>query len=316
MPRGRNKKSRSIQLLEYLAVRAAVGIAQLLPLRVLYTVGATLGHLFYLLAARRRAIALDNLRQAYRGTIAEAKLRALARQSFSSFFFTAMEFIKMRLFLPKSANTDDLRTYPQAIRDLFTKARRIHDEAHGCIFVTPHLGNWELLPPVSSMVGISLAVVVRPLDNPFLERMLYANRAANGQVIIPKRNAFFALQKLLQEGKSIGMLPDQSTKKGILVEFMGRKAMTTPIPAVLAITHQRPVVVVACCRGSSSSGFEGFVSDPIWPTPDYASEKAEIFRITEAMQREMETMIRRHPEQYLWMHDRWKAYRTRKQFLG
>jgi KDO2-lipid IV(A) lauroyltransferase len=303
-------------VLEYLALRAAVALAQLLPLKVLYAVCSTLGQLFYLCAARRRAIALENLRHAYSGTVEAAYLKTLARESFSSFCFTAMEIIKLRLFLGNSAGTDDLATYPQAIRDLFTKAKAIHDQSRGCIFVTPHLGNWELLPLVSSMVGIPLAVVVRPLDNPLLERMLYAKRAANGHVVIPKRNAFFALQKLLQSGKSIGMLPDQSTKKGILVNFMGRKAMTTPIPAVLAVTHLRPVVVVACCRNRDTMDFEGFVSDPIWPTPHYTSEKAEIIRITEAIHREMETIIRLHPEQYLWMHDRWKTYRTKKEFLG
>jgi Kdo2-lipid IVA lauroyltransferase/acyltransferase len=315
LSRRRHKKSRSIHVLEYLAVRFVVAITRVLPLPALYALGRALGGLVFLLAPRRRAIALDNLRQAYHGTLPEAALRAIARQSFNSFLLTAVEVIKMGLFLPQSADTNDLETYPQAIRDLFAKARRIHDESQGCIFVTPHLGNWELLPKVSSMVGIPLAVVVRPLDNPLLEGMLYANRAGNGQVIIPKRNAFFTLQKLLKDGKSIGMLPDQSTKKGIHVDFMGRKAMTTPIPAVLAITHQRPVVVVACCRSKSSSGFEGFVSDPIWPKPNYTSEKAEIYRITEAIHRQMEAFIRCHPEQYLWMHDRWKSYRSGKQFL-
>jgi Kdo2-lipid IVA lauroyltransferase/acyltransferase len=309
-------KQRSLQVLEYLALRTAVAVSHLLPLKILYAVCGTLGHLFYLCASRRRSIALGNLRYAYPESAEGKYLKALARESCSSFCFTAMEIIKLRLFLGKSAGTDDLTTYPQAIRDLFTKAKAIHDQSHGCIFVTPHLGNWELLPLVSSMVGIPLAVVVRPLDNPFLEQMLYAKRAANGHVLIPKRNAFFALQKLLQGGKSIGMLPDQSTKKGILVDFMGRKAMTTPIPAVLAVTHRRPVVVVACCRNRNSMNFEGFVSDPIWPAAHYASEKAEIIRITEAIHREMETVIHRYPEQYLWMHDRWKDYRTKKQFLG
>jgi KDO2-lipid IV(A) lauroyltransferase len=312
----RSHKPRALQVIEYLALRAAVAVARLLPLKALYAVCGVLGRLFYRCASRRRTIAVENLRHAYAGTIESAYLKTLARESFSSFCFTAMEIIKLRLFLGSPAGTDDLTTDPQAIRDLFTKAKAIHEQSRGCIFVTPHLGNWELLPLVSSMVGIPLAVVVRPLDNPLLERMLYANRAANGHVVIPKRNAFFALQKLLQSGKSIGMLPDQSTKKGILVNFMGRKAMTTPIPAVLAVTHRRPVVVVACCRNRDTMDFEGFVSDPIWPTPHYTSEKAEIIRITEAIHREMETIIRLHPEQYLWMHDRWKVYRTKKQFLG
>ncbi len=312
---GKRRKPQSLQYLQYLGVRTALAIARILPLGVLYAIARFLGNLLYWLGRHRRTIALTNIREAYHGQLDDTSLHLLARRSFTAFFSTAMEIIKLRLFLTDTSDLGDPRIYPESLRSLFAKARKIHDESCGCIFVTPHIGNWELLPHVSAKVGIPLAVVVRPLDNPYLERLLYANRAVDGQIVIPKRNAFFTLQRLLQAGKSIGMLPDQSTKKGVRVDFMGRGAMTTPVPAVLALSYQRPVVVVACCRSNSSIGFEGFVSDPIWPATGYSSEKGEIIRITEAIHKEMETVIRRYPEQYLWMHNRWKIYRTKKQFL-
>jgi Kdo2-lipid IVA lauroyltransferase/acyltransferase len=315
MGKKHKRKLRSVQYLQYLGVRVALVIARLLPLSVLYAAARILGTMLYWFASRRRGIASTNIREACHGDFGETSLDSLVRASFVAFFSTAVEVAKLRLFLTDTTDLGDPRIYPESLRTLFTKAHRIHTESRGCIFVTPHLGNWELLPHVSAKVGIPLAVVVRPLDNPYLERLLYANRAVNGQIVIPKRNAFFTLQKLIQEGKSIGMLPDQSTKKGILVDFMGRAAMTTPVPAILALSYQRPVVVVACCRSKQSLGFEGFVSDPIWPAQHYSSEKAEIIRITEAIHKEMETVIRRYPEQYLWMHNRWKVYRTKKQFL-
>jgi len=176
------------------------------------------------------------------------------------------------------------------------------------------MGNWEVLPHVSAFIGIPLAVVARPLDNELLERLLFSNRSSSGSVIIPKKNAMFVLQKTLRSGKSIGMLPDQSTMKGIVIDFFGRKASTTPVPAILAITYGRPVVVVACCRKKGAYRYEGFVSDPIMPGA-YTSEKDEIFRITEAMTREMETVIRKYPEQYLWIHNRWKTYKGKKELL-
>jgi KDO2-lipid IV(A) lauroyltransferase len=315
MGRKRKPKLRSVQYLQYLGVRTALLITQLLPLSALYATARFLGTLLYRFASRRRDIASTNIRKAFHDDPGDACLDSLVHQSFIAFFSTAVEVAKLRLFLTDTTDLTDSRIYPESLRSLFVKARQVHMESRGCIFVTPHLGNWELLPHVSAKVGIPLAVVARPLDNPYLERLLYRERIANGQIVIPKRNAFFTLQKLLQEGKSIGMLPDQSTKKGILVNFMGRAAMTTPVPAILAISYQRPVVVVACCRSKQSLGFEGFVSDPIWPAQRYSSEKAEIIRITEAIHKEMETVIRRYPEQYLWMHNRWKLYRTKKQFL-
>jgi KDO2-lipid IV(A) lauroyltransferase len=152
------------------------------------------------------------------------------------------------------------------------------------------------------------------MKNEYLERLIYRNRADSGQVIIPKKNALFALQKTLQQGKSIGILPDQSTRQGIGVHFFGRKASTTPAPALLSIMYQKPIVVVACCRKKKGYDFDGVVSDPIWPGP-FQSEKEEIFRLTEEMNKTMEAMIRKYPEQYFWIHHRWKTYRSGREFL-
>jgi KDO2-lipid IV(A) lauroyltransferase len=182
--------------------------------------------------------------------------------------------------------------------------------------VTPHIGNWELLPHVSAFVGIPLAVVARPLDNERLEKLVFENRVAGGQVLIPKKNALFALQKTLRKGTSIGMLPDQSTMKGISIDFFDRPATSTPVPAILAIAYKRPVVVVACCRKNDSDQYEGFVSDPIRPQEQYSSEKAEIIRITKEITRQMETIIRKYPGQYLWMHNRWKTYKGKREIMS
>jgi KDO2-lipid IV(A) lauroyltransferase len=252
---------------------------------------------------------------AFSGSKDDRELRWLARRSCQSFVATILEIIKFH-FLPADINAPHIQKYrPTDLESLFQKAKGIHTTSGGCIFVTPHLGNWELLSYASGLVGIPLAVVVRPLDNAYLEKLLYANRTATGQMIIPKKNAFFVLGGVLRQGKSIGILPDQSQKKGIAVPFFGHRAMTTPVPALLAIMYQRPIVVAACCRKSGEARFEAFVSDPIWPG-DYTSEKAEIYRLTEEMNRRMESIIRRHPEQYFWMHNRWKTYRTKKEFLA
>jgi len=198
---------------------------------------------------------------------------------------------------------------------LLQKAKEIHDASGGCIFVTPHIGNWEYLPHVSAVVGIPLVVVARPLSNAYLERLIYSRRTDTGQVIVPKKNALFALQRTLQEGKSIGMLPDQSTRQGVSVDFFGRKASTSPVPAILSILYKRPIVVVACCRKANGKEFEGVVSDPLWPGP-FESEKEEILRLTEAMNSQMEAIIRKYPDQYFWIHDRWKIYRSHRGFLS
>ena len=123
------------------------------------------------------------------------------------------------------------------------------------------------------------------------------------------------LQKTLRRGKSIGLLPDQRGNRGILVDFFGRPAQTNPIPAILCVTYQRPIVVVACWRRPDNAGFDGYVSDPIWPG-EYRSEKAEIYRLTEEMTRCMEGVIAKNPAQYLWIHIRWKINTDDRQVLA
>jgi KDO2-lipid IV(A) lauroyltransferase len=284
-------------------------------LKVAEIISTALGDLLYFLSRKRRSIAVENLSNAFRGEKTEDEIRAVARQSCRSFFFTFLEIIKLRYLFARPDAMERLGTTTADLDHLFNKAKSIHDESGGCIFVTPHMGNWEVLPHVSSFIGIPLAVVARPLDNEYLEKLIFTDRASSGNVIIPKKNAMFVLQKTLKAGKSIGMLPDQSTMKGIAIDFFGRKAATTPVPAILAITYGRPVVVVACCRKKGAYHYEGFVSDPIMPGA-YTSEKDEIFRITEAMTHAMEAIIRKYPEQYLWIHNRWKTYKDKKALMA
>ncbi len=309
------KKRKSLQIIEYVAFHCAVAFARALPLRVLKGLSAVLGNILYRTIPRRRKIAVQNVRIAFGDRLSEGEIRRIARLSCQSFFLTAIEIIRspFRFDGDKIVRNDKYKT--QHLEELFRKAKKIHDEAGGCIFLTPHLGNWELLPYVSSLIGIPLAIVIRPLDNAYLERAILSSRIASGQLMIPKKNAMFSLERMLRQGKSIGMLPDQSTSRGIRVEFFGEEATITPIPALLAITYRRPVVVVAACRTDDPYYFEGFVSDPIRPDPDKNGEQAEIVRISRQINAEMETVIRKYPEQYLWMHNRWKKS-DRKPIFG
>lgn len=308
------KKSKPVQILEYTAVYLIILFSRAVPLKAVHIISGFLGNLFYILVPKRRNIALDNLRHAFKGSKTEKEIRSIARQSCKSLFLTFLETIKLGNLFTGPDTMEKIRPKTQNIEQLFLKAKKIHDESGGCIFVTPHIGNWEVLPSVSATVGIPLAIVVRPLDNKYLEKLIYSNRASSGQLIIPKKNALFVLQRTLRQGKSIGLLPDQSTMKGVSVDFFGRKATTTPVPAILAVTYNRPIVVAACCRKSDTQ-YEGFVCDPIRPGK-YTSEKAEIIRITEEMNKKMESIILKYPEQYLWIHNRWKTYKGKKNLLA
>lgn len=306
------KKGAVVQFLEFVAVFIVYQVARMTPLGVGQRASRLLGNLAYYLAPKRRNIAIANLRHIFATTKSEQEIRSIARKSCCSVTVSAFEAVKVISTLSKPFGSLRIR---EAIRGLdlaYQRAKQLHQDCGGCIFVTPHLGNWEILPFVGSCAGIPAVVVVRPFDNKFLEQWLAGRRQASGQVFISRTNSMQFLQTSLSRGKSVSMLPDQSTMKSISVDYLGRKATTTPIPAILAIRYNRPIVVVACCRNSDEFRFEGFISDPIWPEAR-GDEQAEIFRLTEAMNREMGMIVQRYPEQYLWMHDRWKKYTHKRE---
>lgn len=306
MARIRRKKSIPRAFSEYALVWCILHGARILPLPLMRHITQTMADVAYRLLGRRRSLAEANVRAALGDGLGEAAVRDIARRSFRAFAWTLPEMVRLHRFLTSSNARTWMEGDDPTIRELFDRARELHDTHRGCIFVTPHLGNWELLPYVSAAVGIPMVVVVRPLDNPYLEKLLYQSRAGTGQVFIPKRNSLMPLQNMLARGRSVGMLPDQSTMRGLSVPFLGRPAWTTPIPALLALRSGHPLVVVASCR-KEDGGFTGYVSDPILPQ-EGGNERAELLRLTAAMSQEMEKVIRRFPDQYFWMHNRWKTY--------
>jgi KDO2-lipid IV(A) lauroyltransferase len=304
--RRKSKNWRFLQWLVFLAVRLAVTLARLTPLKAGHWGSRILGPVLYYIMPRRRRTALENLRHVFGAAMSEREIASLARRSYASLVASIFETAKL-LPLQNDSETRSLGAGGHELQAMFRKAREIHERSGGCIFVTPPVGNWEFLPYAGFHAGIPLVIVVRPFDNPYLEKFLFGYRSNSGQSITPKTNSMTLLQMALRRGKSIGMLPDQSTMKAITVDFLGRAATVTPAPAILAIRYHRPIVVVACCRKGADLSFEGIVSDPLWPL-EGQSELAEIRRLTEAMNRDMETIIRKYPEQYFWMHDRWKRY--------
>lgn len=307
----KRKKSKALKLLEYAAIYAIISLVRIAPTRVVNAISNALGDLLFFASKRRRGIAVENLRNAFGSEKDETEIRELARQCCRTFFYNFLETIKLNYMFNRPDTAALLKERTRNVDEAFKKAGRIHDESGGCIFVTPHIGSWEMVPRIASSAGIPLVIIARPLDNEYLDKLIYSNRTASGQVIIPKNNPLSALRKTLREGRSVGMLPDQSTMKGLEIDFFGRPATTTPVPALLAVAYNRPIVVTACCRGKGEYQFEGFVSDPIMPR-EYTDKKAEIIRLTEEMTREMESIIRRYPEQYLWIHNRWKTYKGKK----
>jgi Kdo2-lipid IVA lauroyltransferase/acyltransferase len=308
-PRKKRRRSKDKSPLqqnaEFFAVFGALSIIRWIPLWLCNILARLVGAAVFQLAPRRRKILLNNLEIAFPDMSEDERAR-MARASCRSFVLTGLESVKYLYRFRIDDAEKEVRRMIDGVESVFDQARQLHDEAGGCIFVVPHLGNWELIVHGATIARIPVTVVVRPLDNPKLEKHLFEMRSGSGQEILAKRNALFYLRTALRKGRSVGLLADQHAgMKGIDVPFFGKPASTTTGPAALAISFGRPIMLVACVRKPGGGAYEVLLSDPIVPDTE-AESLVEIERLTTLMNVEIEKFVRKCPDQYLWLHDRWK----------
>jgi KDO2-lipid IV(A) lauroyltransferase len=268
----------------------------------------------YAIMPGRRKIGLENVRRIYHEEKTEGQLKRIVRQSATFFLLGIAENVWFRHALGMPGGIKRIRTMIPELDAFAHRAKMIHDQTGGCIFITPHLGCYTLLPYLFSAIGIPLTVPIQEMGNDLLQRRwcpLNEPGSLGGQIFVAKRNSMNLLRKALRSGQSVGMMADQRTMRGLAVEFLGATAAATPIPAMLAVGLKRPIVIGACCRDRGGSHYKLLLREPIWADQS-RDAKEEIARLTQELNHKMGEMIRDYPEQYLWMHNRWKTYRVRR----
>jgi KDO2-lipid IV(A) lauroyltransferase len=154
--------------------------------------------------------------------------------------------------------------------------------------------------------GITMHSVYRSIKNPLIDRLIRRRRAAFGQIMVEREGAFPTLLRILRRKGYIGLVVDQYAKlEGIWVPFFGRLASTTPGPALLALRAGAPIVIGFARRLPGLYRFEIFFDEPIWAAPS-GDRDADVERITLEISRRIEGYVRQAPEQWLWLHRRWR----------
>jgi KDO2-lipid IV(A) lauroyltransferase len=175
----------------------------------------------------------------------------------------------------------------------------------GAMFLSAHLGNWEMMPMLGELLELDGATVVRHPNNPYVARWIGRQRAQRGpKDQIGKHSGARRIFSQLRAGKVIYMLVDQRNDEGIAVNFFGRPAMTTPVPAALAMKTGAQILIAANRRKGRSANFEVTVR----PGPQFISTgdaAADTRLLTERITAQVETIIRSDPSQWLWIHRRW-----------
>jgi len=292
--------------LGYWAARGLVLAARLLPGSLMRALGLLVGRLGYLLDGRHRRIALQSVGRCFPERSA-AEHRRIVAGCYRHLALSAMEFARLASLSREEvvrlwALTDEQLRLLEAIRA----------ERPPPMYVTAHVGLWELCGLGYSARGWPACSIARPLDNPRLNRLVDSVRERFGQRILAKRGALVAALHALREGTPVGMLLDQNAgRHGVFVPLFGRLASTLPTAAEMALRTGSPIVCVTCWRDEAAGVHRvrlGKIFRPgRWTGPRDGRYRAEVRRITAEYTAEVEAAVREHPEQWLWLHQRWKT---------
>ena len=156
--------------------------------------------------------------------------------------------------------------------------------------------------------GFPTVTVARPLDNPYLDRFLNEFRGATGQYIVPKDGSSQQIASFLEKGATLTLLGDQAAgRKGCWINFFGRPASTHKAPAVFCLANDAPMLVLYTRRvGNQPLHFE-VVTHAVADPHDDVEHVQSVAAITEWYTKQLEDIVRVAPEQYWWLHRRWKG---------
>jgi len=282
---------------ERAAFWSAIMLARLLPRGLFVNCGKAFGRLAYRIDARHRTIALENFRMAFPQS---GEVEQVIRRCYE--FFGGYMFDMLTCFPglpPERMNQFDVEGMEHV--------ERAYKKGTGVIFFAAHHGAWELNALAQGFQGFQLGLVVRRLDNPYLEMLLEKLRCSTGNFTIEKKQGFRPMLKALREGKGLAVLMDQNvtTEDRVFVDFFGRPASTTPAVALLKLKTGCELIPV--------SGYPlpenryHFVYGPPVEVKLTGTREEDVRQITQECTRRIEIAIREHPECWLWMHRRWKT---------
>ena len=290
----------ALDYLAYLAVRLVVGVCQAMSVEASYRFADALASLLYHVDKRHRVIGLDNLKAAFGDAYTDADRDRIIRGVYRHFCRMAVEMLHIpRKLHPTTWRERITLVGHQQVVDRLLKGGPI-------IMLTGHFGNWEMAGYLFGVFGFPPHSVGRTLDNPHLDRFVRAFRERTGQTMITKKGGSDEILDVLNGGGVLSFLCDQDAgQNGLYVDFFGRPASTHKSIAILALQHNAPVVI-GCAR-RIGPGFRYEVECPLIIEPhEFAGSADDVKLLTQRYTSALEAMIRRDPEQYLWLHRRWK----------
>jgi KDO2-lipid IV(A) lauroyltransferase len=281
-------------------ITALISFLNFLPRNTAISLAGFLGRLSYFLISPARRKTNENLKLSFGNEKTGKQLRKIAVQVFVNLGKNVVDAVRLKKMkwddVDKITEIEGLEYFDTAYR-----------AGKGVIGFTGHIGNFELMAAYFSLRGYKLSVIGREVYDPRLDRLLVENRESVGLKNISSFAGVKPLLRVLKKGEFLGILADQDSSRirGIFVDFFGRPARTPVGPVLLAYKTGSPIVPMAIVR-KGKNRYKIIVKPPV----ELACSDNQEKDITDTLQRSTDALasiIRQYPDQWLWMHDRWKS---------
>jgi Kdo2-lipid IVA lauroyltransferase/acyltransferase len=276
------------QRLEYALAAVLVGLLRALPLGISYRIGYAVASFLDLLLPKLRRVAACNLAMAF-PELSVAERRRMIRGVFRT---VARVLVALARFPSiDRISYEGLENYQAA-----------KQHGRGVLIATAHLGNWELSAFAHALMTEPMNVMVRPLDNPLVDRLVESRRMLSGNRLIFKKDAARTVLKALKNNEAVGILIDQNTTpaEGVFINFFGKQACAGTAFAKFAYHSRAPVIPGFAIWNEKTRRYVIHFLPAVPITGDIAADTQRIHAI-------LEEAIRKYPDQWMWIHRRWKT---------
>lgn len=280
--------------LQFLAIFFISAPFRFLPFSVIRLCGNALGRILYFFLTKFRKRTLSNLALAEDLHLSSADTRRIAIESFQNLCITVLEYAKF-------AQVKNLKKY--VVCENPEVPLKLMDQGHGVLFFCAHQANWEVLflDGTTRMPGVAIG---RPIKNPYLYKWIVSIRQRFGGKIIPPKRAVWEGMRALKQKKFLGIVGDQGMPSSSFESsFLGRRAYTSTIPALLAYKSKAALLTALIWR--TKQGYRIRYTEPKFADTSKPLEE-EVDRLMHLCLHEVEESIRMRPGEWLWQHNRWK----------
>ena len=291
--------------IEYLVIRWIVSVIGMLPIEWCETFARGLAWVFADLVKFRRKVIVENLTSVY-PEMTPTEVHQTTRNMWFHLIMMGIEVVHAPRRIHDTNYLDYVTLPDQALMTKYLVDYR------PLVAVTGHFGNFEVAGYLTGLLGMPSYTVARKLDNEFLDEYINTFRATHGQFIFPKNGSAGKVQEVMDGGAILTILGDQHAgTKGCWIDFLGRPAACHKAVALFTLSGNAPMLVTYCKRMKKPLHFEvgcTGIADPL----DMSEELQDTRKLTQWYNDRMADAIQRDPEQYWWVHRRWKEKPVRK----